>query len=102
MSLVPADSPLCRVPTGVDRKTVLFYDGIRYCFQIFDLTFTRLVESLQTLSSKDQQRDLLSERIASAVIDSWTLIDAAHRLRELLSQVPRLKKASPELQVFLR
>jgi hypothetical protein len=90
------------VPVELDRRTVLYLDGIRYCFHIFDITSTRLAESLQSLSSRDQASDLLADRIATAIADAWTLIDSTHRLRELLSQVPRLKKSTPELQVFLR
>ena len=102
MSLVPFESPLRRVPVELDRRTVLYFDGIRYCFHIFDLTCARLTESLRTLSSGDQASALLADRIAAAIADAWTLIDVTHRLRELLSQAPRLKKSSPELQVFLR
>lgn len=101
MSLVPVESPLRRVPIELDRKTVLFLDGIRYCFHIFDLTSIRITESHRSLSC-EQASDLLANRIATAIADAWTLIDVTHRLRKLLSQAPRLKKNSPDLQVFLR
>lgn len=101
MSLVPVESPLRRVPVELDRRTILFLDGIRYSFHIFDLTCNRLTESLRTLSGK-QPSELIADRISAAIADAWTLIDVTHRLRELLSQAPRLKKNLPELQAFLR
>jgi len=102
MPLVPPDSPLRLVPDSLDRRSVLYLDGIRYCLHIFDISQTRLVNALKMLSSDPDATAQASEHIASAVSDAWTMIDSAHRLRELLSQAPGLKKNEPALQIFLR
>ena len=102
MSLVPAESPLRLVPASLDRRAVLFLDGIRYSFHIFDLAVERLAKTLPDLSSEKQDPALLADNIAYAMSDAWLMIDATHRLRELLQQVPKLKKKQPELQLFLR
>lgn len=102
MLLVPPNSPLRLVPDSLDRRSVLFLDGIRYCLHIFDLSLTRLVIALKTLSTDLDGAGQAPDQIASAISDAWTMIDSVHRLRELLSQAPGLKKSEPELQIFLR
>jgi hypothetical protein len=101
-SLVPTGSPLRLVPTSLERKAVLFFDGIRYSLHIFDLAASRLPNTLAELSHEGQDADALADKIASAMSDAWLMIDSAHRLRELLEQAPNLKKNQPELQLFLR
>ncbi|MGZ8165179.1 MAG: hypothetical protein ACXW04_06790, partial [Methylobacter sp.] len=102
MALVPPDSPLRLVPTTLERKAVLFFDGIRYSFHIFDLAAARLTTTLHELSQEQEDKAAIADRIALAMSDAWMLIDSAHRLRELVEQAPRLRKKQPELQLFLR
>ena len=102
MALVPKDSPLRRVPSTIDRQTVLFLDGIRYSLQIFDLAQRRLARALDTVAKLRNEPDALGDLIVEAASDAWTMIDSIHRLRELVQQVPGLKKNQPELQLFLR
>jgi hypothetical protein len=102
MALIPLDSPLRAVPDTLDRRSVLYLDGIRYAIHIFDLSGGRLANTLHALSIDGVPRETLTEQIAAAMSDAWTMVDAIHRLRELLSQVPGLKKKQPELQLFLQ
>jgi hypothetical protein len=102
MTLVPPDSPLRLVPTKLDRKAVLYLDGIRYSFHIFDLAATRLAVTLEALSQVREDRSSIADTIALAISDAWMIIDSTHRLRELLQQAPKLRKKEPELQLFLR
>lgn len=102
MSLVPPDSPLRLVPTSLDRKAVLYFDGIRYSLHVFDLAAARLASTLLLLSREQEDKSAVADRIALAISDAWMLIDSIHRLRELVQQVPKLRKNLPELQLFLR
>jgi hypothetical protein len=102
MELITKDSTLRRIPTSVDRRTILFLDGIRYSLHTFELAFLRLTRTLDRLSQGKKESDDLGEMIAEATTDAWAMIDSVHRLRELLEQMPRLKKNQPELQLFLR
>lgn len=102
MTLVPPDSPLRLVPTVLDRKAVLFLDGIRYSLHMFDMTSTRLAQTLDSIGRTQVEPNELTDRITWALSDAWLMIDSVHRLRELLEQAPRLKKNTPELQIFLR
>ena len=102
MPLVPADSPLLKVPTALDRRTVLYLDGIRYSMHIFDIAFERFTATIQRLSNERQEPGTLAHSIAEAFGDAWLLVDAAHRLRELVQQLPGLKQKQPTIQLFLR
>lgn len=102
MPLVPLDSPLRRIPTTVERRDVLFLDGIRYCFEAFELTSLRLAQGLHSMGHRDDSAMPLGPQIVELTTDAWTMIDVVHRLRELLQQVPKLKKNTPELQLFIR
>lgn len=101
MNLIPAESNLRRIPADVDRRTILFLDGIRYSIQSFEISSRRLAQTLNQLSNAQDTKDNLGEIISIATIDAWSIIDSIHRLRELLEQLPRLKKNTPELQLFL-
>jgi hypothetical protein len=102
MPLVPSDSPLRRIPTTVDRRDILFLDGIRYCFEAYELASSRLANGLHLMALRNQTETPLGPHIVEVTMDAWTMIDVVHRLRELLQQVPKLKKREPELQLFLR
>lgn len=102
MPLVPTDSPLRKVPTTVERRDVLFLDGIRYCFEAFELSSRRLAHGLHSMGLRDDTAMPLGPQIVEVTTDAWTMIDVVHRLRELLQQVPKLRKKEPELQLFIR
>lgn len=102
MMLVPPESPLRLVPTTVDRKGVLYFDGIRYSLHIFDLAATRLAATILDLTKERPSHEAMADQIALAISDAWMLVDSAHRLRELVSQVPRLRKSLVEVQLFMR
>jgi hypothetical protein len=91
-----------RVPESLDRRTVLFLDGIRYSLHQFDISEERLASMIELLSQDEQPGGELHARISSAMLDAWALVDSAHRLRELLQQLPGMKQKTPQLQQFLR
>jgi hypothetical protein len=101
MALIPETSPLRRVPSSLDRRVVLFLDGIRYSLQIFDLASLRLAHVLHDITTSADP-NTVGEKIVAATADAWTMIDSIHRLRELLQNLPGLKQKEAELQVFLR
>lgn len=102
MVLVPPDSPLRLIPTKLDKRAVLYFDGIRYSLHIFDLAAQRLAATIRELSQEQKDRSIIADRIALAISDAWMLIDSTHRLRELIEQAPRLRKKQVEVQLFLR
>jgi hypothetical protein len=40
--------------------------------------------------------------VVEAMVDAWTMIDATHRLRGLVQQLPGLKQNQPDVQLLIR
>jgi len=100
--LVPLDSPLRRLPIGLDRQQTLFIDGLRISAEILDLAYSRLIQTLFRLAEPDCTKEERAIGIISAVGDAWSIVDSTHRIRRLLRRMPRVKKKGPALQVFFR
>lgn len=100
--IIRSDSPLRRLPVSLNRKQMLFLDGIRIAAEIVDLTYSRLVETLCRLADKDSAASRRNSTIISAIQDTWSIIDSVHRLRSLLQHMPYLKQKASGLQVFYR
>lgn len=78
--LVGDDSPLRRLPMEMPRRQVLFFDGIRMAFEMFDLPFARLRGTLAALAEDATQQE---GAIASAMQDAWSVVDSAALLKVL-------------------
>lgn len=100
--LVTADSPLRRLPIGLDREQTLFLDGIRVSAEMLDLAYSRQVETLLRLAEPDRAQDDRAIGVVSALQDAWSVVDCTHRLRSLFRRIPRVKKKAPTIQVFNR
>jgi hypothetical protein len=97
------DSPFLRLPAGLPRKQILFFDGIRYSVEMTVLAYHRLRTVATELSravslTKEPDPTLFT----AALADAWSIIDSTHRLRELISDAPGFtkKQRSVELRVF--
>ena len=67
-----------------------------------DVCISRLWSTLDAIAdSHDRGRQSESD-IVAAIFDAWSLIDACHRIRRLILQVPVLRHNTPALQNFLR
>jgi hypothetical protein len=89
--------------TEVERKKLVFYlDGLRYSFQMADLVFERLKQTLDQIAQSHSKNEHSEEQVTSVLLDSWTLVDICHRVRELVQQLPRLSHRLPSIQIFLR
>ena len=100
--IISEDSPLRRFPSNSENKQTLFFDGIRYSIEMAAVAYARLQQTLHglTLSCIDSSTPLVD--FTPAVLDAWSIVDCVHRLRILLHKTPRLKKGTPEFQVFDR
>lgn len=100
--IISDESPLRRLPAGLDRKQMLFFDGIRFSIQMADLSYTRLLTTLKGLAENESSSRDTGAGITSAFLDAWSVIDSCHRLRELVSGLPGMKRNWPSLQILLR
>jgi len=101
--LINNDSPLRNLPSQLNRKQTLFLDAIRYSVEITDLSYTRLKKTLiEVVDNQKSGKEItnISLVCVNALSDAWSIIDSVNRLRNLLDQMPNLKKKSPGLINF--
>lgn len=88
--LIPEDSPLRNPPPELSRKQVLILDGIRYAAEMAHIAYERLFAKLQDISlGSDEPKTRVS---VEAMMDAWTIVDSAHRFRDMIEGLPGLKK----------
>jgi len=85
--LIAQDSPLLRLPTQLNPKQTLFFDGIRHAAELADYAYTRLVESLTKIAVAASQREAQGSYTAP-FLDAWAVVDSIDRLRGLLRLAP--------------
>jgi hypothetical protein len=102
--IVGKDSRLRRLPPELNAKQRLFFDGIRYSIETADLAYSRLRETLLQISGNSGNGvspGVSNQRaFAAAVQDAWSIVDSLNRLRNLLNEVPNVKKNTPPLRIF--
>jgi hypothetical protein len=69
------------------RPQVLVLDGIRYSVEMGAIAYGRLLQQLDRIAAMPPGV-LVVEDIAAAMMDAWTIIDSAHRLDDLLTELP--------------
>lgn len=100
--LIAIDSPLRKVPTGLDRRQQIVIDGLRISVDVVDLSFRRLCTSLKALPEVAPETTEFVELAVSANLDAWTIVDYVHRFSELLHQMPMIKQNLPQIQLLYR
>jgi hypothetical protein len=87
--MIKFDSPLRRLPPGLDRSDALVLDGIRHAAEIATLSDRRLRETLTTIATSDDNgSEQSAARITAAYLDAWAIVDSLDRLRALVELVP--------------
>ena len=93
-AFVPRDSPLCNLPVNVDGEQRVLFDAVRYSIEIVDLTYRRMVHSIdEWLSTGDHPRDGV---FASLLSDAWAMTDALHRLNSVVIVLVKSQPQVPE------
>jgi hypothetical protein len=107
--IISDESPLRRLPSGLNPKQKLYFDGIRYCIEMADLAYARLRRTLYELTQSFDKPDpehLEPERkhweFVSAIQDIWSIVDSVQRLRKLLRQCPGIKQRSTGMVLFFK
>ena len=102
--IIKQDSPLVRLPSQLNIKQTLFLDAIRFCTQMADMSFENLHITLlkATNDDKDKKHVNVAETTLVAMADAWAVIDWINRLRNLICQMPNVKKKGAILVSFLR
>jgi hypothetical protein len=100
--ILEATSRLLHLPENTDRRQVLFLDGLRYTAEMAVVGMHRLRANLPYLFTHREDRQARRVYLTAAIADAWSIVDNAHRMRELLQRMPRLKQRSPARVIFLQ
>jgi hypothetical protein len=84
-SVLSDESPLKRLPDGLDQRQRMLIDGIRYSIGMAELAYIRLQAMLFYISA---QGNTSSANFASVFADVWLIVDAVSRLRRLVNALP--------------
>ena len=66
--------------------------------EMVDVAYSRLCKNLWEVTNTEE----LKASVAPLFLDAWSIVDSVHRLRELLDQMPGLKKNTSAYQSFVR
>jgi hypothetical protein len=97
------ESPIRHLPRDLNFTQRRFLEGIRFGIEMTQLSHVRLRELLTEVSRKGTYpSERYPDQAANAFLDAWSMVDSIHRLRELLSAMPNVKKSLPPLEIFMR
>lgn len=83
------DSILRNLPKNLDRKQILFLDGIRHAVELMNFSYVRLETTLSALA--DEGGGESAEGIfTTPFLDAWAIVDSIYRLGGLLKLMPGL------------
>lgn len=81
------------MPPTLDRKQVLYLDGIRHCAEMAGLAYVRLKKTLTEISVAGEEPVSNRALFTSAFLDAWSLVDVIDRFRALWSSLPNAQPA---------
>lgn len=100
--IIDKESPFRKLPTELNRKQALYFEGIRYSVEIADIAYNRLRIVLAEFSPSDSEREDKHLLFSTALQDAWTIVDSIHRLRQLITKTPGVKQGVPALELYKR
>lgn len=71
--LIRSDSPIWKLPQGLDPLQASFLDAIRLSVQFVDVAYDRIETALTNLVLTTDRSQLLGP---VALVDAWTIVDA--------------------------
>ena len=89
--MIALNSPLLRLPAGLDRKQGLFFDGMRHAAEVAELSYSRLRGVLTAIALDEPTRPVESTTRVAAFLDAWAFVDAVDRYRQLDLLLPNAK-----------
>jgi hypothetical protein len=97
--IIGFESPLRRIPEGLNQKQLLCLDVLRLCADISDLAYKRLNNTLVTLSTNNANESINS-LIISSITDAWLIIDQGHRFGQMISNFPEFQGNLPQFRFW--
>jgi hypothetical protein len=97
--VLAAESFFRKPPYILDEAQKRFTSAFRYAYEITELHYKRLLESLTSVSIA--RRDISPEYRIGIFADAWGVLDNLNRSRQLLSAFPNVKNV-PKVQAFVK
>ena len=98
MRIVPDTSPFRRIPLNMDGYQATFLVAIRWNIEMLNYHYTLLLNAIDRLADQEGELDIVG---VEALSNAWSFLDSSWRFRELIEQMPNLKR-TPVVKVFLR
>lgn len=95
--MIGPNSILRRLPPQLDRKQMLFFDGIRHAVEIIQFAHLRLRQTLTDLAINYQNKPLANDSFTIAFLDAWAIVDAIDRFRAFWELMPNVKRKAGQL-----
>lgn len=99
--LVANESPLKNLPSILDKRQALLFDGLAHAVDIVGIAYSRLRSTLHEIGEVGRAEP---EPTATVYLDSWSCIDAIDRFRSLLKGYKGggiIPKDDPAFEAFL-
>jgi len=93
------DSPLRKLPAGLDPKQRIFFDAIRYSGQMISIAYARLQGQLLKGSATFNDAGKMTS-FEAIFLDVWSIVDAVHRFSHLINNTPRISHRGPKIRIF--
>jgi len=92
--LIPSTSPLHSPPASLSRRQVVILDGIRYAIEMAHIAYERLDRQLQGIGASFTDTKPQFDERATAMLDAWSIVDSAHRMADLVTNLPGLPNST--------
>jgi hypothetical protein len=89
------------IPAERVRPLLLYLDGLRFACAICASGYNRAVLSLRNFE-REPIAAVTAEQAIAVLADLWSVVDAAHRVRILVTKMPYRKAISSEYEIFER
>jgi hypothetical protein len=93
----PNTSPKIR-----ERTRGFHLDALRISFAMAKVAYERLTKTLNLVETFQGDSAKFNPELATILLDSWSLLDVLHRVREIAVQCPLISTKTPCVQIFLR
>lgn len=82
------------------RALILCLDGLRFSCAICEASFSRAIATLRTFEALPET-GAPTEEVTLVVADLWSVVDSAHRVRQLVERIPIISRRDSYVRYFM-
>lgn len=80
------------------RRLLLCLDGLRYSFAVCFSSYSRVIPALRKFETAELAAP--TNEVVQVMTDIWSLVDAIHRIRMIVEQMPIFDRKHPIVRTF--